>query len=191
MNIHNTVLLNEAIEGLALKANGIYVDGTFGRGGHSQAILNQLNNDGRLIAIDKDEEAIQYAKQKFACDKRFTIVKDSFANISNIARQYNVFGKIQGILLDLGVSSPQLDNPARGFSFNQPGPLDMRMDKDQKLDASSFIKHATAHELTTIFHPILQIYLLVLLILYVYSVWHVHVANQELISDHYYQVQHL
>lgn len=148
---HQSVLLQESINGLAIKANGIYVDGTFGRGGHSHAILQHLNESGRLIAIDKDQEAIAHAKQHFSSDPRFNIVQGSFAQLGEIATQYGVYGQINGILLDLGVSSPQLDNAARGFSFMQQGPLDMRMDLEQELDATRFINQAPSAEMEMVF----------------------------------------
>ncbi|MBA2653113.1 MAG: 16S rRNA (cytosine(1402)-N(4))-methyltransferase RsmH [Tatlockia sp.] len=148
---HQAVLLQEAIEGLAIKADGIYVDGTFGRGGHSRAILQQLSPVGRLIAIDKDQEAIDYAQVHFSNDLRFQIYQGSFANLDEFTKKAGAFGNVNGILLDLGVSSPQLDNPERGFSFMQQGPLDMRMDLDQKLDAAKFINEAEAEDLASIF----------------------------------------
>lgn len=151
MAAHESVLLQESINGLGIKADGIYVDGTFGRGGHSRAILQQLDQSGRLIAIDKDQEAIHYAEQHFASDPRFTIVQGSFAQLSDIAHKAKVFGHINGILLDLGVSSPQLDNPERGFSFNQQGPLDMRMDLEQDLDAARFVNQSKASEMELVF----------------------------------------
>jgi len=151
MAAHESVLLQESIAGLAIRADGVYLDGTFGRGGHSRAILTHLNLSGRLIAIDKDKEAITHAHEHFADDPQFTIVQGSFANLGNIARQCEVHGHINGILLDLGVSSPQLNNPERGFSFMQQGPLDMRMDQNQTLDAARFVNHAQADEMAMIF----------------------------------------
>jgi len=151
MTTHQSVLLNESINGLAIKADGIYVDGTFGRGGHSRAILNNLNEAGRLIAIDKDIDAINYASEHFANDKRFTIVQGSFAKLVEITTELGVFGKIDGILLDLGVSSPQLDNPLRGFSFMHEGPLDMRMDLSQDLSAARFVNNAKVAEMEMVF----------------------------------------
>ena len=151
MTAHESVLLHESINGLAINASGIYVDGTFGRGGHSRAILQHLNQSGRLIAIDKDEEAILHASEHFSSDPRFTIVRDSFRNLGEIAKQAGVYGQINGILLDLGVSSPQLDNPERGFSFMQQGPLDMRMDSQQDLDAARFVNQAQASEMEMVF----------------------------------------
>jgi len=151
MKAHQSVLLNESIEGLAIKADGIYFDGTFGRGGHSQAILNALNEQGSLFAIDKDPDAIFYAKEHFGSDKRLHMIHGSFADIRQLAEEKQVLGKVNGILLDLGVSSPQLDNPERGFSFMQQGPLDMRMDLTQGLSAQTFINEVAAEEMTQIF----------------------------------------
>lgn len=140
--MHQSVLLSESIDALAIKPNGIYIDGTFGRGGHSQAILDQLGPDGRLIAIDKDPEAIAFANQQFGDDTRFKIVQNSFAEIKNIARELNVLGQVDGVLLDLGVSSPQLDQAERGFSFMKDGPLDMRMNPAQGESVAEFLAHA-------------------------------------------------
>lgn len=151
MTVHRSVLLQESITGLAIKPDGIYVDGTFGRGGHSRAILQQLNQSGRLIAIDKDLEAIDYAEKHFSNDPRFTIAHGTFASLTQVTEQLGVFGQVNGILLDLGVSSPQLDNPERGFSFMHDGPLDMRMDSTQALDAARFVNEADANEMTAVF----------------------------------------
>lgn len=151
MKEHQSVLLNESIEALAIKGDGIYFDGTFGRGGHSQAILSALNEKGNLYAIDKDPDAISYAKEHFGADKRLHMIHGSFADIRQFAEEKQVVGKVNGILLDLGVSSPQLDNPERGFSFMQQGPLDMRMDLTQGLSAEQFVNEASAEEMTQIF----------------------------------------
>ncbi|KTD48804.1 S-adenosylmethyl transferase MraW [Legionella rubrilucens] len=148
---HQSVLLQEAIQGLAIKADGIYVDGTFGRGGHARAILQQLSPAGRLIAIDKDPAAIAYAREHFSQDPRFTLFHGSFADLPRFAEEARVSGKIDGILLDLGVSSPQLDEPERGFSFMQQGPLDMRMDSTQALSAAEFINKADEKDLVRVF----------------------------------------
>lgn len=148
---HQSVLLQESIAALALKPEGIYVDGTFGRGGHSRAILHHLAPQGRLIAVDKDPTAVAHGHNHFAGDKRFTIVQGSFADLPHIAQEHAVFGQVNGILLDLGVSSPQLDDPLRGFSFMQDGPLDMRMDSTQALDAAQFVNHTAANEMAAIF----------------------------------------
>lgn len=135
---HFSVLLAESVDGLAIKADGIYIDGTFGRGGHSAAILQQLGAAGRLIAIDQDPAAIAYAKQHFA-DPRFEIVHASFADLLAICEHRNLVGKIDGILLDLGVSSPQLDEAERGFSFMHEGPLDMRMNPEVGISAKEWL----------------------------------------------------
>lgn len=148
---HQSVLLQESIDALAIKPNGIYVDGTFGRGGHSQAILKKLAVEGRLLAIDKDPAAITYAQEHFNHDPRFQIFHGSFARLKEFALVAGVWGKIDGILLDLGVSSPQLDNPERGFSFMQQGPLDMRMDLTQSESAASFINTAGEKEMVQVF----------------------------------------
>ncbi len=151
MTAHQSVLLQESIDNLAIKKQGVYIDGTFGRGGHSEEILKQLDDKGRLIAIDKDLDAVEYARQRFAEDKRFSIYHASYAELTDIARQAEVTGKVDGILLDLGMSSPQIDNPERGFSFIKEGPLDMRMDRTQSLDAEDFINTAEADEMARIF----------------------------------------
>jgi 16S rRNA (cytosine1402-N4)-methyltransferase len=151
MKTHNPVLMQEVLEGLEIVPNGIYVDCTFGRGGHSLAILSKLNKLGRLIAIDKDLQALQHAKEQFADDPRFQIVHGSFKNLSSIASELGVLGNINGILMDLGVSSPQIDDPARGFSFMHDGPLDMRMDNTQDLDAAKFINYADESEMVRVF----------------------------------------
>jgi len=151
MAMHQSVLLHESIKGLAIKSGGIYFDGTFGRGGHSQEILRHLDEQGRLYAIDKDPDAISYAKEHFGQDKRFHIIQGSFAKIQQFASAEGVLGKVNGILLDLGVSSPQLDNPERGFSFMQQGPLDMRMDLTQSISAAKFVNEAEADEMASIF----------------------------------------
>lgn len=149
--MHQSVLLGESIEGLAIQSGGIYFDGTFGRGGHSQEIIKLLGVQGRLYAIDKDLDAIACAKERFGLDQRFHIFHGSFAQIEAFAAQVSVVGKVNGILLDLGVSSPQLDNPERGFSFMHEGPLDMRMDLTQALSAARFVNEAEAEDMARIF----------------------------------------
>ncbi len=143
---HITVLLHEAVNGLALKENGIYIDGTFGRGGHSRFILSQLSSNGRLIAVDRDPRAIVEAHK--IQDLRFQIEHNSFSHIPEICDKLNLVGKIDGILLDLGVSSPQLDEAERGFSFMKDGPLDMRMDTTQGLSAEEWLKQVSIEDLT-------------------------------------------
>ena len=149
--MHQSVLLRESIAGLAIKPNGIYVDGTFGRGGHSLAILQQLGPHGRLIAIDKDLEAIEYGRKLFAKETRVQLYHGSFADIEDALRQYGIHSGVQGVLLDLGVSSPQLDCAQRGFSFLQTGPLDMRMNIDNAISAASFVAKASVEEMIYVF----------------------------------------
>ncbi|OOF36028.1 16S rRNA (cytosine(1402)-N(4))-methyltransferase RsmH [Rodentibacter heidelbergensis] len=143
---HTTVLLHEAVDGLALKENGIYIDGTFGRGGHSRLILSKLSQQGRLIGIDRDPRAIAEA-QKIQ-DSRFHIEHSSFSHLPEICEKLDLVGKVDGILLDLGVSSPQLDEAERGFSFMKDGPLDMRMDPTQGLSAAEWLKQVSVEDLT-------------------------------------------
>lgn len=142
---HITVLLHEAVEGLNLKPHGIYIDGTFGRGGHSRLILSKLGAQGRLIAIDRDLRAI--AEAKTIADPRFQIVHSAFSAIPDICAELGLVGKIDGILLDLGVSSPQLDEAERGFSFMRDGPLDMRMDTSKGLSAAAWLATVSVDEL--------------------------------------------
>ena len=146
---HIPALLNEAVDGLVVSADGIYIDATFGRGSHSQAILNKLSDSGRLIAFDKDPEAICYAKQHFH-DKRFSIFHSSFARLEIVLNEMNVVGKVNGILFDLGVSSPQLDTPERGFSFVREGKLDMRMDTSQGISAMQWLADVSEKELADV-----------------------------------------
>lgn len=148
---HKPVLFEEAIEALAIDPEGVYIDGTFGRGGHARAILERLGPDGRLFALDKDWEAIDFAKTHFSQDLRFQIRQGSFRDLAFWAREWDIVGKVQGILLDLGVSSPQIDDAQRGFSFMQAGPLDMRMDTQQGLSAAHFINEAKESDLADVF----------------------------------------
>jgi 16S rRNA (cytosine1402-N4)-methyltransferase len=144
---HRTVLLEEAVEALVKRPDGVYVDGTFGRGGHSRAVLSKLGESGRLIAFDKDPLAIATA-QKIA-DPRFEIVHESFASLRDAMAERGV-GRVSGVLLDLGVSSPQVDDPERGFSFRADGPLDMRMDPTRGESAADWLARATVQELTEV-----------------------------------------
>lgn len=146
---HYPVMLNETIEALNINPNGIYVDGTFGCGGHAKAILSKLNDNGRLLVIDLDLDAIQHAYALQQKDPRLMVFHGSFVELKKICHKFNV-EKIDGILLDLGVSSPQLDNPNKGFSFSKNGPLDMRMDNTKGLSASEWLKNVTHNELTKI-----------------------------------------
>lgn len=144
---HQAVLLDEAIQALNIKADGIYVDGTFGRGGHSRAILKNLSANGHLLALDKDPEAIHEANTNLEKDARFSITGCSFADIKKALEPHGWVGKVDGILLDLGVSSPQLDDATRGFSFQKDGPLDMRMDPEQGQSAAQWLKNAEAKDI--------------------------------------------
>lgn len=148
---HITVLLEEAVEALALRADGCYMDGTFGRGGHSRLILSHLGPDGQLLGFDKDPQAIATGQTLAAEDGRFVIVQRSFAELGSEAQERGLAGKVSGILLDLGVSSPQLDDPERGFSFMNDGPLDMRMDPTRGVSAAEFIATAPAEEIARVF----------------------------------------
>jgi 16S rRNA (cytosine1402-N4)-methyltransferase len=144
---HISVLLDEAVTGLDINPDGTYIDCTFGRGGHSALILSQLSENGRLIAIDRDLTAIKSA-EKFADDDRFTIEHEGFAELENITEKHNLLGEVDGILLDLGVSSPQLDEAERGFSFMSDGPLDMRMDTSRGQTAAEWIAMADVEDIT-------------------------------------------
>lgn len=135
---HTTVLLHEAIDALVTDPDGFYVDGTFGRGGHTAELLSRLSSKGRVLAIDKDPQAIEAGRQRFADDSRLTIVHGSFADMG----EWVECRAITGVLVDLGVSSPQLDQAERGFSFMRDGPLDMRMDTSSGLSAAAWIASA-------------------------------------------------
>ncbi|MCW8828404.1 MAG: 16S rRNA (cytosine(1402)-N(4))-methyltransferase RsmH [Gammaproteobacteria bacterium] len=147
---HRPVLLDEVLEALAIRPDGIYLDGTFGRGGHSAAILQELNENGRLLAVDKDPQAIAVAKQRFGGDSRFSIVRGSFTMLGQEVESRGWKGRVDGILLDLGVSSPQLDDAQRGFSFRHDGPLDMRMDPDSGISAAEWLNSAKEAEIAQV-----------------------------------------
>lgn len=147
---HTTVLLNEAVEQLALFDEGCYVDGTFGRGGHSQLILSRLGSKGQLIGFDKDPLAINTGLLLAKEDTRFSIIQNSFANMKAELEKSNLEGCISGVLLDLGVSSPQLEDASRGFSFTHDGPLDMRMNPDIGMSAKDWIATATVDEISRV-----------------------------------------
>lgn len=142
---HTTVLLDEAVNNLNIQPDGIYVDGTFGRGGHSRLILKQLSERGRLIAIDRDPQAIAVAKT--ILDTRFSIIHGPFSGLADYIAKLGLTGKINGLLLDLGVSSPQLDDAERGFSFMRDGPLDMRMDPTRGISAAQWLAQTEVDEL--------------------------------------------
>ncbi|UVE18598.1 16S rRNA (cytosine(1402)-N(4))-methyltransferase RsmH [Pseudomonas sp. LS44] len=148
---HITVLLDEAVEALAVRPDGCYLDGTFGRGGHSRLILEKLGPDGRLLGFDKDPLAIVSGQQLAAEDGRFVVVQRSFAELGAEAAVRGLAGKVAGVLLDLGVSSPQLDDAARGFSFLNDGPLDMRMDPSCGVSAAEWLASAAEDEIARVF----------------------------------------
>ena len=146
---HYSVLLTEAVDALAIHPDGIYIDGTFGRGGHSDEILKALGPNGRLIGFDKDDQAVVAAQSRFGDDSRFTIIKASFASMGERLADMGLVGKVNGILLDLGVSSPQIDDAERGFSFRMDGPLDMRM-ASTGISAAQWIAEVERQELSTV-----------------------------------------
>lgn len=143
---HQTVLLTEAVAALAVRKDGVYVDCTFGRGGHSRRILSQLGADGRLIAFDKDPEAVKAGEALAAEDGRFTLVHDGFETFARALDGLGV-GQVNGVLLDLGVSSPQIDDARRGFSFRFDAPLDMRMDTTRGMTAAEWLASADEAEI--------------------------------------------
>lgn len=147
---HQPVLLQEAIRALAIRADGLYVDGTFGRGGHARAILNALSSEGRLLGVDKDPEAIAAGSVLAQKDSRFSIVQSSIGNIAQVVAQQSWLGKVNGVLFDLGVSSPQLESSERGFSFLRDGPLDMRMNPAVGQSAAEWLAKAEEGEIAEV-----------------------------------------
>ena len=145
--LHQPVLLREVIEALNIDPGGIYIDCTFGRGGHSSEILKSLSQAGRLLVLDQDPQAVAHARKLFAGDGRVMVEAANFSSIVQIAEAHRWRNKVKGILFDLGVSSPQLDDPKRGFSFVQDGPLDMRMNTNEGISAADWIQRASLHEL--------------------------------------------
>lgn len=150
MPSHAPVLLQEALEALAIRATGSYLDATLGRGGHAAAILARLGETGRLLAIDRDPEAIRACEQRFFGDSRVVIARGNFAVLKQIATAAGFADGFDGILLDVGASSPQLDDPARGFSFLRDGPLDMRMDPEAGVSAADWLAHVPERELASV-----------------------------------------
>ncbi len=146
---HRPVMLDAALQGLNIRGDGHYIDATFGRGGHAAAILERLGPEGRLLAVDKDPQAILAAK-RLAEDRRFSMTQGSFVILETLVRQRGWLGKVNGILLDLGVSSPQLDDAGRGFSFRHDGPLDMRMDPQHGESAAEWLAHASEREIASV-----------------------------------------
>ena len=148
---HQPVLLEEVVEALNIRPDGKYVDGTFGRGGHSRAILARLSGKGCLLSLDRDPEAIAAGRKLQEKDPRLSVVQGNFAELERYVHEWGVVEGLDGILLDLGVSSPQLDDPERGFSFMGDGPLDMRMNPSQGVSAKEWLTDAPERELTRVF----------------------------------------
>ncbi|WP_252107548.1 MULTISPECIES: 16S rRNA (cytosine(1402)-N(4))-methyltransferase RsmH [unclassified Halomonas] len=146
---HTSVLLDGAVDTLVHQTDGVYLDGTFGRGGHSRLILSRLDENGRLLAMDRDPQAIAAADD--IDDARFAITRREFARLGEYTKELGLHGKLAGILLDVGVSSPQLDDPERGFSFMRNGPLDMRMDPTQGESAADFLARASEADIAHVF----------------------------------------
>ena len=144
---HTPVLHDEVLAGLAIRPGGRYCDATFGRGGHTASILGALGPDGRVLAIDRDPEAIRAGQRRFAGESRLTLVRGSFGPLEERVRAAGIEGELDGVLLDLGVSSPQLDEALRGFSFMQDGPLDMRMDNEAGQSAAQWLAKAGEREI--------------------------------------------
>jgi 16S rRNA (cytosine1402-N4)-methyltransferase len=149
--VHTAVLLPQVLTALNIQAGGIYMDATYGRGGHAGAILEKLIANGRLICLDRDPEAVAAARARFLADPRFSIFLSSFSSLAAVADRVQPGLKLDGILFDLGVSSPQIDDAARGFSFMQDGPLDMRMTPGEGMSAADVINGAPLEELIRIF----------------------------------------
>lgn len=150
MTEHKTVLLEEAVEALVSDLDGFYVDGTFGRGGHCAELLTKLSPSGSVLAVDKDLQAITAGENRFSKDSRINFVHGSFADLTDFIENQDHIGKVSGVLLDLGVSSPQLDQAERGFSFMRDGPLDMRMDTTRGLSAAEWIASADEQDIAKV-----------------------------------------
>ena len=148
--VHTPVLLEESLEALAINPNGVYLDATFGRGGHARALLARLGPAGRLFSVDRDADAIDAARGLASRDPRFSIEHAAFSDLSELARRRGITGSVDGLLLDLGVSSPQLDLPDRGFSFCADGPLDMRMDTRSGETAARWLAVAPEEEIARV-----------------------------------------
>jgi 16S rRNA (cytosine1402-N4)-methyltransferase len=148
---HQAVLLEEAISSLRVRGDGCYLDGTFGRGGHSRAIMAGLTEQGRLFTLDKDPQAVKAGMEEWGDDPRFSIVQGSFAEMDRWVQAWQIERNLDGILLDLGVSSPQLDDPERGFSFRKDGPLDMRMDPTKGVSAADWLAETPEREMSRVF----------------------------------------
>lgn len=150
MPMHQSVLLKEAVDALQVEPDGFYVDATFGRGGHARAILSSLGQGGHILALDRDPDAVQVAGERFGGDERFAIENRPFSMLSETVKQYGYANKVDGILFDLGVSSPQLNEAERGFSFQLDGPLDMRMDTRTGQTAAQWLQHAAEEDISRV-----------------------------------------
>lgn len=151
---HESVLREEAVAALNIRRDGIYIDATFGRGGHTRSILQRLGPDGRLLAFDRDPQAVAAAQQQFINEARLDVVHGPFSMLGSAVQERGWRGRVHGILFDLGVSSPQLDDPARGFSFRTEGPLDMRMDTTRGESAADWLNRAEEDEIATVLHEL-------------------------------------
>lgn len=149
-NGHRPVLLEESLAALAIRPDGFYLDGTFGRGGHARALLARLGSAGRLLVLDRDPEAVAVAQSLAAEDPRLSVEQAPFSRLGEVARRRGLLGSIDGLLLDIGVSSPQLDQPGRGFSFIAEGPLDMRMDNRGGETAAQWLARAQEAEIVQV-----------------------------------------
>ena len=150
MEAHTPVLLGEALEGLSVQPAGRYVDATFGRGGHTAALLAKLGPAGAVVAFDRDPEAIRAGRERFGAEPRLTLIRGPFGRLTELLALAGQAPGFDGMLFDLGVSSPQLDNAARGFSFLHDGPLDMRMDNETGITAAAWLARAPEHEIATV-----------------------------------------
>ena len=150
MEAHTPVLLGEALEGLSVQPAGRYVDATFGRGGHTAALLAKLGPAGAVVAFDRDPEAIRAGRERFGAEPRLTLIRGPFGRLTELLAVAGQAPGLDGMLFDLGVSSPQLDNAARGFSFLHDGPLDMRMDNETGITAAAWLARAPEHEIATV-----------------------------------------
>lgn len=147
---HQPVMREEVLDALRVQAGGIYIDGTYGRGGHAQGVIERLGHDGHLLIIDRDPQAIDAARRLYAADQRVEIAHQCFGDLANPVRARGWAGRVDGIFLDLGVSSPQLDDPSRGFSFRTDGPLDMRMDPGVGMSAATWLAQAAEEEISDV-----------------------------------------
>jgi len=147
---HAPVLLEEVLQALNVRGDGVYVDATYGRGGHAAEILRRLGPDGRLLALDRDPEACAAARARFSGDGRFQITRGPFSMLETVIEGQGLSGRVDGVLFDLGVSSPQFDDPRRGFSFRQDAPLDMRMDPESGFSAAHWIVRADEAEIARV-----------------------------------------